>query len=253
MPGVGKTFLLKRLRRLGGSVAPFLGYKERVGALKFRYRWSRYQLGFITDLLPDAIARRALRGGYQYRARELETRALIDFVESHQDLAVWLIGAVDAADAAARDKVLVLSWFHRLFADYRLATDSKDSGRCRHRFLMFDEGFAQKAVSLALHLNFTPAMVGEYATHMPSPDLLIVIDAPDEVIFQRLEQRGWPSWVAPTDEEGKRRFMVCCRDAVLAMVDALAARGVSVVTVSNEGSGESVAKRMASLLSAHQG
>lgn len=251
MPGVGKTFLLKRLRRLGGSAAPFLGYKERVGALKYRERSSRYHLGFVTDLLPDAMARRAFRGAYQHRARELETRALIDFVESHEDLAVWLIGAIDAADAAAKDKVLVLSWFHRLFADYRLATDSKASGRCRHRFLMLDEGFAQKAVSLALHLNFTPATVGEYATHMPCPDLLIVIDASDEVIFQRLERRGWPSWVAPKDEDGKRRFMVCCRDAVAATVDALAARGVSVVTVSNEGSGESVAERMASLLSAH--
>lgn len=251
MPGVGKTYLLKRLRGLGRAGVSHLGYKESVGALKHRERLARYHLGLVADLLPAGMARRVARRAYQERMRELETHALVSFAERYQDLAAWLLDAVGGAAVPVGDRMLMMHWFQRLFTDYQLATRWHAVGRGEPAFLMLDEAFAQKAVSLALLMGFPPAMVSEYVARVPLPELLAVIDASDEAIYGRLERRGWPGWVAPSDEEGKRRFMSISRETVATTARALAARDVPILTISNEGSGEEVARRMASLLRAH--
>lgn len=231
LPGSGKTFLLKRLLKRNQKDLTLVHFKDRVGehrltglaaSLLPRLRW----------LLPATAYRRRLRRAYKVPKKSVDVPAVLAFAVEHESLLGFLLRELSISGVAPRDKVLVLDWFMRLFVDYRLAQGVND----RQEWLLFDESFAQKAVSLVLHLQFGKDQVGEYVARVPRPDAVLVCEVSDEVITRRLGTRGWPGWV-DRGEIDDRELLRRCRVGVDAAVAGYAQRGVKIVRVDNDREG----------------
>ena len=243
LPGSGKTFLLKRLLKRYQSDLMLVHFKDRVGERRLtglaatllpRLRW----------LLPATAYRRRLRRAYKVPKKSVDIPALLAFAVEHDLLLGFLLRELSTSGVAARDKVLVLDWFMRLFADFRLAQGANG----RQEWLLFDESFAQKAVSLVLHLQFGADQVREYVSRVPRPDAAVVCDVSDAVVARRLGARGWPGWV-DRDEIDDRELLKRCRVGVETAAAEYEGHGVPIVRVDNDRDGARAADQVVDALS----
>lgn len=228
VPGVGKTYVLKSLRRSVTGKVRYLTFRDKIGETKFERQANRLYSA-VMDLLPMRMRKGALRRARLRQMRVAESAALVDFVEGHQAFATWLLGAIAAGDASPQQQWLMLDWFNKLFADYRLVAQ----GGRDNEVVMLDECFAQKAVTLAVQLGFTGEWVREYASRMPLPDLLLLVEAPEPVIRARLAKRGWPGWAMVEDQAGEDRYLQSCAEAVAMVREVCRSRGVPVLSLNN--------------------
>jgi hypothetical protein len=109
-------------------------------------------------------------------------------------------------ERAERDlgQPLVLGWILNLAARYQLATESGGD-----RWLVIDEGFAQRGVALfgAGSADADLPLLDRYVTSAPRANAIVVVRAPLDICEQRLEQRGWSERVRDLGPEQRRRFL----------------------------------------------
>ncbi|OOG23008.1 hypothetical protein B1C78_12840 [Thioalkalivibrio denitrificans] len=155
---------------------------------------------------------------------------MMEFAGQHPELARWIVAAVHHSDAPPDQGFLLLTWFGRLFADYRMVHGTQEVDE----LMLFDEGFAQKAFSLMLHLRLAADAVREYVKLVPLPDYLLMVDAPESVAYKRLDGRGWPGWIAPKGNAEKAAFLKRCLAVQDALLDGCRDRNIPVIVLDNE-------------------
>ncbi len=103
-----------------------------------------------------------------------------------------------------RGQESVLGWILNLMARYELAVSSMGS-----RWLVIDEGFAQRSVALfAYGFEQTDVSVlADYLVAAPLPDALVVVEIPLETASRRLDERGWSERITDLDSTARRRFL----------------------------------------------
>jgi Ser/Thr protein kinase RdoA (MazF antagonist) len=102
--------------------------------------------------------------------------------------------------------------------------------------LVFDEGAVHRAVNLfAWRSTIDEDAVGRYLELGPRPDLVVVVDSPSDVTRARLDDRGLPKRLRGRDPATVDAFLDGARLVVATGRRWLAASGVRIVDVVNDG------------------
>lgn len=132
---------------------------------------------------------------------------------------------------ASRDigQDLTLGWLLNLMARYTLAVEWSGAN-----WLVIDEGFAQRCVALlaAGYVDADSPLIDAYVDSAPSPDVLVVIDTPIEVCFDRLEGSGWSERLVDADHETRRAFLEKASVVATHVATRCDRRGSEVIWVS---------------------
>ncbi|MCG5523514.1 hypothetical protein LRB11_01035 [Ectothiorhodospira haloalkaliphila] len=229
-PGVGKTLVSKLIERQSPAARRPLPFKRRVGEVRWHDRMRQRHLGLLLPWLPSGLRRHAAKDAYRRRNRRIDARGLQDFAHRYPGLPEYLLDLLSRRAAPAAEKVLLLDWFQRLYVDHAIATQhSGPEDR-----LLLDESFAQKAVTLFLHLGLETEPLGNYLSLVPVPNTLLVVEASVETLFARNERRGWPGWLTLGNVEDRYQLLADCRDRILWIAQTYEQRGCRVIRVSND-------------------
>ncbi len=102
-------------------------------------------------------------------------------------------------------------------------------------WLLLGEGLAQRVVSL-FAAGQDGAELDRYLAAIPVPEILVVLSAPVEVCFERLERAGWTRRIAGRSEDQRRAFLVRAAELVEITAAHLGQAGAKVVRVDSSGS-----------------
>lgn len=197
IPGSGKSTLARELTKtLGTAVSLEDAVRETVAANG-------------KDPLIRAVARitrsadsRAWRTAYGRSSERLE--ALTRFLAGHPEALESVLSAQRLRADRDRGQESVLGWIFNSMARYELALSSMGS-----RWLVIDEGFAQRSVALFAYgyLPKDEPLLADYLEEIPLPDALVVVETPLDVAGRRLDGRGWSARVTDLDPPTRRRFL----------------------------------------------
>lgn len=234
LPGAGKTTLARELCRHARSrgCRSFEADEALYTALRRRTRW--YNLRRPLAYCTYARGRRWLDAVYARPRFAYES--LGRFLDSHDGMA-HALGAILRRPERFQDSARLIKWLVQLFSGYALAADMLT----QDEILILDEGFCNRALSIFGYCSgaVDPDQVRAYIAAVPAPNAVMCVDASSQTREARLAGRGLPSRLRNADaarrSELDRNFEVC-----LAVTAAeLAARGIPVLHVNNDGPLES--------------
>jgi hypothetical protein len=123
--------------------------------------------------------------------------------------------------------------------------------------VFFDEGFAQRTMSLFLYPGVPPGRPhtggpDAYLDSIPLPDLLVKVEVDNQVCYSRTVHRpeGPPIRMTGMDRESALSFLEDCRLMLERSAERLSGRGVPVIPVDNNHSPEEAARRLSRKLKA---
>lgn len=202
----------------------------------------------------------AVRAGRMLAARTPPGRAVDRWLgDRNRDRLLWLIYLIYATGlglgfAAVRPLLMrmlveqarrpreamvserhVVRWFIRHAGTERLFRRVGSAGEV----LIVDEGYVHRVVQL-----FTSAVeradlrsVRRYLAHVPPPTLVVVVDAPADVAWQRIQSRGIWDRMSGVDEAAVASFVQHAFEAVALAGECARERGWRVTFVDNSSDG----------------
>ncbi len=175
-PGSGKSTLYRKLTadsRVIGEHDPIAIRRTLLANWGSKYR-------LLYRLVPPFVREHLERAFIFYR---LGHPGLEEFIRDHPEFVAVIARAMDCA-AHEPERIFSLS---RMTAErYQISTSAAhpDEIAC------LDEGFAQKAAGILWRMGEREFPIEDYLDCVPSPDLLIFIDAPADVCIERQQERG---------------------------------------------------------------
>lgn len=171
----------------------------------------------------------------EFLAYRLRYRALSEFLEEHPDFP-RLLSVAEASVAHDADRIRPLCG--PIAEQYQLGATAAGDDEA----LCLDEGFAQRAVSVLWRRPDDSFSLEGYFDAVPIPDVLIHVEAPDEICLERQRRRRRvvaEEWGPDDPAELQRRHRECC----VRVCDLLATR-TTVITVENVGDIDDVVERV---------
>ncbi|MFC6906642.1 hypothetical protein [Halalkalicoccus tibetensis] len=168
----------------------------------------------------------------EYRLRY---RALSEFLENYPDFP-HLLSVAEAAVAHDAERIRPLC--QPIAEQYQLGMTAIGDDEA----LCLDEGFVQRAVSVLWRRPADSFSLEEYFDAVPVPDVLIHVEAPDDVCLERQRRRGrvvTNEW-GPDDPAELQRHH---RESCARVCDLLATR-TTVISVENTGDIDDVVERV---------
>lgn len=230
-PGAGKTTLLPLV--VGAVVDEGLEPVEAVGAgrmLASRTRPGRAAVRWLRDRNRD----RALWLIYLVYATALGVR----LAAARPRLMQVLVEQASRPREAMVSERHVVRWFIRHAGTERLF---RRVGAARE-VLIVDEGYVHRVVQL-----FTSAVeradlraVRRYLAQVPPPTLLVVVDAPADIAWKRIQSRGIWDRMSGVDEAALASFVRHAFEAVALAGVCARERGWLVTTVDNASDGRAL-------------
>lgn len=174
-PGAGKTTLFQQLitaEEVYGGVA-----EDAISRIVHSQEAIHYRLQY--RLMPDPIKRFFEEKFIQYRFAD---EVLPQFIKEHP---TFLETVVTAMNAVSHEPEAIFKFCKRSAEQYQLgaATVTDDEIFC------LDEGFVQRAFAIRWRGPDDSFSMEEYFAHVPTPDLVVYVDAPVEVCLNRQRER----------------------------------------------------------------
>lgn len=229
-PGVGKTTLKRTLLRTLGVEG------ERV--------WDQYAMPLLC-LAPSSRHLRAIaaigapnkvvQAAFRVILVTLRQRFINTQLAEGDEWAEFLAISLRDYTASAASPFVVankINLFIETFAYAKFAEFYDASGT-----VIFDEGFAQRGISLALSHPKGQVAVRDYYARMPRPSMLIRLDADPVLIAKRLAARDGK-------EVECRSVVEKAREAAVTCARLLAAAEVPTLTLDASGSSKEMAERI---------
>jgi len=233
-PGAGKSSVKKgMIRRLRQNGQVCLTAED---ALLSSLKTSRDDTvtRYLLRVLPSSVGRRLLDS--------LFVRSKYGFIAQNHFLSD-ASGSLEAVFASAlfqemspRGRELALSRFLRTAATYQAIREQIKKAIP----VAFDEGFFQRGTSLFLSPSPARSAIVEgsvfpYFDALPSPDLLVVVEADLGRCFQRLESRGLPGRLKDAKGSSIAQFLKDCLEYVGHILKWAEKRKGHVLRIDNNG------------------
>jgi broad-specificity NMP kinase len=125
---------------------------------------------------------------------------------------------------------VTLGWVLNLMARYQLAVEDS-----RYRWLVVDEGFAQRGVALhagGFDEQTDLALVDSYVAGLPSTEAVVAVETPIEVCQERLDRGGWSERLVGLGAADRRDFLEAATMLSVHVATALEEGGRRVIWVS---------------------
>ena len=175
-PGAGKSTLYEKLTvdsRIIGEHDPVAIRRVLIANWGVKHR-------LLYRLVPPFVRKHLERALIFYRLGHPE---LEKFIRYHPEFVSVLARVMDSA-AHEPERIFSLS---RMTAErYQISTSAAHNGE----IVCLDEGFAQKAAGILWRMGEREFPIEDYLDCVPSPDLLVFIDAPTELCIERQKERG---------------------------------------------------------------
>lgn len=188
----------------------------------------------VARLAPPRL-RRALLWQVFY---QLSAAHRLRFCARHHRLIRHVLRAQRRRPIPAEERRHALYWFFVLTGQYEFlgAMARHDEG------LLFDEGFAHRAVQLHASDCETPdpAQIAAYVSLLPRPDLLIAVKAPWQLCVERIYQRGLWARFAHKSQAQIERYVANAHAVVEVAIGWLRRDGWNVIEVKNSGNDPAV-------------
>lgn len=225
-PGAGKTSLVPAVvEHFAG-----LGLDARTVAEAARPYAQRTALGAVAGLAPPRVERAMLWQIFYQTSAACRLR----FFARHPRLIWHVLRSQRRRPIPPEERRHASHWFFVLTGQYEFLRAHAHPGE----WLVFDEGFAHRAVQMHASSLETPdpARIATYVGLLPPPDLLIAVRAPWELCAERIYKRGlWARFKHKSRPEVERYVANAHRIVDLA-IEQIRGRGWTVVEVDNSGS-----------------
>ena len=151
--------------------------------------------------------------------------ALEDFIRDHPDF----MGALSVAmDSVSHEPEKVFSFCRRSAERYQLGISTVSE----RETLCLDESFAQRAFAILWREPGESFSLGEYFDSVPTPDLVVHVDAPVDLCLERQQERGRLVVAKDWETADPKTVQKKSRELCSSIADHLA-NETSVVTVEN--------------------
>ena len=156
--------------------------------------------------------------------------ALEDFIRDHPDF----MGALSVAmDSVSHEPEKVFSFCRRSAERYQLGISTVSE----RETLCLDESFAQRAFAILWREPGESFSLEEYFDSVPTPDLVVQVDAPVDLCLKRQQERGRLVVEKDWETADPKTVQKKSRELCSSIADHLA-NETSVVTVENTGAVE---------------
>jgi len=125
---------------------------------------------------------------------------------------------------------VTLGWVLNLMARYQLAVEDS-----RYRWLVVDEGFAQRGVALlagGFDEQADLRLVDSYVEAVPATEAVVAVETPVDVCQERLDRGGWSERLAGLGAAQRREFLEAATLLSARVATALEKVGRRVIWVS---------------------
>ena len=239
IPGSGKTYLLKKTAaclREHGKHALLLD-EAVYQALKTNRR-SR-ALTVCARILPYRLGRHFLTR-FPRTADDVAYLAFQRFLQAHPTLAEMVLAChYHQARIAKYLDFLSLFWFFDLFSKYQLVAEEQ---RSENNLILYDEGFAQRAVTLFGYGDPPPSSfhsldeaIARYIENIPPPRLIFVLTASAQSVESRMKARGYPIRMQSMLPQERERCLTQAAACIKIAVEQLRKYDVNVIEIDNNG------------------
>lgn len=239
LPGTGKTHVYRRLsRELAALKLPFNSVEARAFAVLLRSEHSALRARLLA-LIPRKYIFPLLRqppstlAGRKFDAFQKFSTLHRDFSEAIFEAEGSRISPIRNGDIYLLGMMMEIIWSHQMALD--------NPGYLK--FLLRDEGFSQRAISLyGYHtdpLDHLERNARAYFSTMPLPDAVVVTTTSSlDIAKARLEKRGYPYRMRMLTADGREKAFVRMGRIVEIGTEVLRQRGGRIVEIENDDAGD---------------
>lgn len=228
-PGAGKSAIYSRVI----SAGDVYGGTEDGAVRRVFLERARPVERLVYRLTPSHISRFFDDAFLEYRFGH---RALAAFLRDHPDFVRTMS---DTMDAVSHEPEIVFLKCLVSAERYQLGIDTVRDGER----LCLDESFAQRAFAVLWRGPDDSFSLGRYFGGVPTPDVVVFVDAPPEVCLRRQRERGRVEVAKDWETGDPEAIQERTRELSLRVRDHLAG-DAAVITVENTGSIDRVADQI---------
>lgn len=238
-PGAGKSTIFSELIAsdtfYGGTEDDAVRrvFLEKAGP-KYRFPY-RVTPSVIREFFEDAFM--------EYRFGH---SALEDFIRDHPDF----MGALSVAmDSVSYEPEKVFSFCRRSAERYQLGISTVSE----RETLCLDESFAQRAFAILWREPDESFSLKKYFDSVPTPELVIHVDAPAHLCLERQKQRGRATVAKDWEKDELKTVQTKARRLCSNVRDHLDDGKIDVVTVENTSTVEETTEQIQNYINSHHG
>ena len=173
-------------------------------------------------------------------------KLLSEYMLESNDLLSFVLKSNYYMSQSKTDKVFVLKWMLRLIVDFQ---QSKLAG---NKFIIFDEGFMHKTISLFVNPNQENFIdndlfyleINKYLELVPVPSKLIFVDISINSAFERLKKRGFTQRTKKINESKILEYLSFCDKVIRYVVNFIKLKGCQVIVINNNQGLENLKQEM---------
>ena len=231
--GAGKTSLSQRLaEHLTGKGFEVLTLRQAIEQCADRTRMGRLRMA--------VIGKPPVRRG----TRQTRILAVLGFAALHSRLILTVLRSQVGLPLTVRHRFIILRLFFDVAAGSQLAARHLSD----REIVILDEGLIHRAVNLYSWGTgqFPQRALRVYLDRLPSPGLVVLVDAPADMVALRLGVSGYPKRLRSADRETRQRFINRSNTVIENVRANLETNGHHTVVVFNDDSLDATAIYLAS-------
>lgn len=232
IPGAGKTSLMNSVARVLKNDGLQIVTREMViqhvlsQISKLSHKTSR-----LLNYTPEGFRKRAL--SRLFLLCKTRDHALTRFISNYPELSLNILKIIDESHPKQK-RAHLARWFADLFSLYQVSMDAFAG----EDIFLIDESFTNRALTLFGYqfCGQSIALLHDYLSCIPAPDLVVMVDVPIEVAEERIVKRRLPNRMKDMNQADRMKALMNNYDCVCEIEAFLSSKGVLLSRFLNTGS-----------------